>query len=369
MSNINALKLGLLLVAVMPACRAGAQEPTTAPSVLEELSRQTQQTFESVRPCIIRVQVPTPQWLEQLNAINEQKRLMEKWGQQLNPDVRDLLIKQQEQTRAEIYQRVGAVVATQPAATTQAAAAPTTPNPGDMVLVAPGLVIDEMGHALVPMFIEPQAVANMSLRAAGGDGRATLARFIGSDRQTNMTIVQLESPVTKVATLAPRRPDDGSLALVFSPDGTLHLTVWSNTHPEQGLIVTPNGSVAGFGINGGFMELAASQPIAQQIIATGQVHRAILGVGVHEVGKDEILRQEIPGLGDRAALQIRTVNPGSAAQKAGLQVGDLILAIDGEPVTDTQTFAAIIATRNGKTALAVLRNSQTVQVSVQMQPR
>ena len=89
--------------------------------------------------------------------------------------------------------------------------------------------------------------------------------------------------------------------------------------------------------------------IAGQIVSTGHVtnsHRAALGVRVQAVtGPD----------GQPAGAGIAAVTPGGAAAKAGLQPGDVITAVNGTPVSDTETLAA---------ALAGLRPGQQVSLKI-----
>jgi S1-C subfamily serine protease len=157
--------------------------------------------------------------------------------------------------------------------------------------------------------------------------------------------------------------------MVMGADGGARLVIWTGQHPEPGLIVKPDGSIAGFGFNNGLLTAAACMPIAQQIIATGQVHRAVLGVWVREVPKDDALRQSTPALGTKPAIYIENVEANSAAQAGGLRTGDMILAVGGEQVGETETFAAVTATRSGKTDLQVLRDSAVLTLSVDLQPR
>ncbi len=77
--------------------------------------------------------------------------------------------------------------------------------------------------------------------------------------------------------------------------------------------------------------------IAGQIIKTGHItnsHRAALNVSVQTVtGPD----------GQPAGAGIVSVIPGGAAAKAGLQSGEVITAVNGTPVTDTESLAAALA--------------------------
>lgn len=79
-------------------------------------------------------------------------------------------------------------------------------------------------------------------------------------------------------------------------------------------------------------------PIAVQLIETGTVARAGLGVGVVEAyGADEATDTETP-----AGLSVRSLLEDGPAQRAGIEVGDFIIAINGERVTTTKQLTAEI---------------------------
>jgi S1-C subfamily serine protease len=73
-------------------------------------------------------------------------------------------------------------------------------------------------------------------------------------------------------------------------------------------------------------------------------------------------------LGARSAARVDAVLPDSAAAEAGMQTGDVIVAVGGEPVEDVPTFAAAIAAREGATELTVLRNGKQRGITVDLQP-
>lgn len=383
--------LASALILVAASRTLPAQSPPLqpqAPSLLQQLSDDTQRVYERVRGSLVRVQLPTPQWLEQMN---EQEKLLRNWGGQLTPDVRDLIRREQERMRTDAYRRVSSEMSgptTQPAPSTSAAATsqavpavtdgagaerglefPRTSGPGRLVLVATGLLVDTHGHTVVPLYVDRATAGAGPLRVLMGDGSLTSGRFVGSDPKTHLTVLQLDNHAGRPAVLAPRRPDDGVLTVVIAPEGGARLVVWTNLHPEPGLVVMPDGSVAGFSFNGAFLGAAACKPIVDQIIATGEVRRAVLGVKVREIGKDDPVRQHLLALGAKPALRVEEVDGESAAQRGGLRVGDLILAIAGQAVGDAPTFAAVIATRSGATELQVLREADVVNLNVDLEPR
>ncbi len=162
--------------------------------------------------------------------------------------------------------------------------------------------------------------------------------------------------------MAQARPADGSLVMVFAvrDDGGAHLTVWSSNQHESGLVVTPDGRVAGFANGGQFLSAAAAVPIVQQLSERGVVRRSVLGIRVKTILQTDPVRVQTAGLGKQPGMRVDRILAGSPADRAGLQPGDVILSIAGEPVGDVPSFAAAVASRSGKTDVRVLRDGQAV---------
>jgi len=94
-----------------------------------------------------------------------------------------------------------------------------------------------------------------------------------------------------------------------------------------------------------------ARTVMDQIIAYGGVRRGLLGVSIATV-TPEIA--ESYDLADTSGALVTAVNSDSAAEAAGLEIGDVITSINGEPVDDPG------ALRN---AIGLLRPEDTVTVS------
>ncbi len=71
------------------------------------------------------------------------------------------------------------------------------------------------------------------------------------------------------------------------------------------------------------------------------------------------------GAGPRLTPQIGSVTPGSAAEAAGLQVGDVVQSVAGEPVHTPEELMQAIQRRPGQTfAVTVVRDGQPVTLDV-----
>jgi hypothetical protein len=357
------------------ASTAPATQP--AATLLQQLSDETQQLYRQSRHSMVRVQLPTPQWLEQYN---QQQAFLKKWGAQLNPEVREKILEEQDRAFNALHH-----AATNPATQSSdiSSTSPTTqvakgelqvtdaPHPGDVgiSLFAIGLLVDGQGHAVFPVYVDHKYLGNTPLPAVTGEGQVTTATFVGSDPKTHLSVLQLADHSGTPAALGHRRPEDGTLTLVIAIDGGARMAVWNNQHYETGFAILPDGAVAGFGFEHGFLAAATAKPIVDQLIATGEVRRAILGVVTQEVDRDDGLRRQRPQLGSSPAIRIVAVQKGSAAERGGIQADDLILAIGDQAVGDAPTFAAVIATRTGDTTLKVLRGNKTLELTVNLQPK
>lgn len=123
------------------------------------------------------------------------------------------------------------------------------------------------------------------------------------------------------------------------------------------------------GSGGGNIGIAFSIPsnmaknIMDQLIANGRVRRGLLGVNIQAVTGDTARALELP---DAAGVLVSNVRPGSAAEKAGVQRGDIITAVNGEKIDDGNVLRNKIAgTLPGtEVKLSILRNGNTVELTV-----
>lgn len=101
----------------------------------------------------------------------------------------------------------------------------------------------------------------------------------------------------------------------------------------SGRVIGVNAQI--YSQSGGFQGLAFSIPVdvalkvKDQIVAHGKVEHARLGVTLQDLSAPFA---ESFGLNAPDGALVSSVQPGSAAAKAGLKAGDVIIGIDGEPV-------------------------------------
>jgi serine protease Do len=102
--------------------------------------------------------------------------------------------------------------------------------------------------------------------------------------------------------------------------------------------------------------------IVRQLISTGHIVRGYLGVSIQTVTPD-IAASE--GLGDRRGALVGDVTAGGPAARAGIQVGDVILSVNGTPVKSSEELSQVTANvpPGGVLTLEVLRNSRHMTIT------
>ena len=101
-------------------------------------------------------------------------------------------------------------------------------------------------------------------------------------------------------------------------------------------IMTPAGGNVGIGFA---VPTAMAREIMEQIIEYGEVRRGQLGIHIQDVTPSIA---EALNLDEAMGALVSQVVPGSAADEAGIQAGDVILAIDGRPVEDSTELRNMI---------------------------
>jgi Do/DeqQ family serine protease len=129
-------------------------------------------------------------------------------------------------------------------------------------------------------------------------------------------------------------------------------------------ILSPSGGNIGIGFA---IPANMARNVMTQLIEHGTVRRGVLGVTVQGVTSDIARSLKIEPHG----AIVSSVTPGSAADKAGIQRGDVITAIDGQAVTDSNELRNSVSQRlPGTTAkITVLRNGETKELSVTLGER
>jgi serine protease Do len=107
--------------------------------------------------------------------------------------------------------------------------------------------------------------------------------------------------------------------------------------------------------------------IIHQLKSSGEVTRGWLGVGIQDLTQE---LKKYYGIDDNGGVLVTQVFEGDPAGKAGIQLNDIIIAVDGETVSSVRELSGIINTRVGKrTAVTFLREGKKKTVYVELAKR
>ena len=136
-------------------------------------------------------------------------------------------------------------------------------------------------------------------------------------------------------------------------------------------ILTSSSGMNGEGGNEGIgfaIPIDMARSVMEQLIQHGKVERGHIGIGIKSLTPD--MAQEFGYTGGGNAALIEQVTPDSPAAKAGIKRGDIVLALNGEPITGSgQLTARIGNTPPGTTIrLKIFRDGKTFEVPVTLAP-
>jgi serine protease DegQ len=209
------------------------------------------------------------------------------------------------------------------------------------------------------------------------DGRVVPAASAGRDPSTDLAVLkcgETTSPVTEFSEASTIKP--GSLALVVGrtrasgPVAALaavslvaaerrtwvgaalspyiRLDVGLQPTTVGGAVVDPYGRTIGIATprfaRFGAIAVPAStvNRVVEALLKTGHIPRGYLGVGLHPVRIPEALRQSLKRAEKTAAIVVE-VEPESPAQKAGIMIGDLLIAFGPQPISRVEDVHALLA--------------------------
>jgi serine protease Do len=141
-------------------------------------------------------------------------------------------------------------------------------------------------------------------------------------------------------------------------------------------VVAADGTVVGLSTHrlgdGFYLALPADEDLRARLdaLASGRDRRRVtLGVGVAPAAVARKLRRSV-GLPERDGLLVRGVEEGSPADAAGLAEGDLLVAVDGRPLTTVDDLYDALdgAEPGGTVEITVVRGTEERTVSVTFPP-
>jgi len=265
-----------------------------------------------------------------------------------------------------------------------------------------GFVYDDKGHILTNNHV---VEGSDKITVTFHDGVEATAKVVGTDPDTDVAVIQVDNttyPAAKIGKSHKVRVGEWILA-IGSPfgleqtvtagivsafgRGDLHIlgrqtyedfiqtdaaiNPGNSGGPLVGLdgevlgintaIVTGSRTSAGVGFA---IPIDMASNLADQIIKSGKVQRALLGIGLQELTPADAKQF---GLDPKTrGVLVAEVVPDSPAAKAGLKIGDIVLDFNGVPARTVASFRNMVSTSEiGKAYdLTVYREGEKQKVSV-----
>jgi serine protease Do len=272
-----------------------------------------------------------------------------------------------------------------------------------------GFIIDKSGLILTNNHVIDGATKiEVSLYGEDED-HVYAARVVGTDPLTDSALIELtekpdhELPTVKFGDSAQMQPGDWVMAIgnPFGLDHTVSVGVISANRPNhlpvatqrsadvlqtdaainpgnsggpllnlRGEVIGINTAIATTGLSQGNMGVGFAIPsnsVRELLpqLRSGKITRGRIGVGVRPVDRDSI--DEL-GLKERTGALVTQVTEGSAAAKARIEPGDVIVAFNGKPVNNDRELVTMVTTTKPGTSVPVRivrdKKEQTLTLTV-----
>jgi S1-C subfamily serine protease len=237
------------------------------------------------------------------------------------------------------------------------------------------------------------------LTVQSDDGRSLPAQFVGRDPASDLAVLRVQDLGRPAAAAAPEparvgqivlavgRPSASgpmaSIGIVSAVGGPLrtgrgamverYIQTDATPYPgfSGGPLIDAHGAVVGVTTTGLVSGVALAVPaaiawsIGETLAQQGFVKRGYLGISSQPVALPESQRA---GRAQERGLLLVRVEEGSPAAQAGLLLGDILVGLNGQTVTDTDELQALLSGNNvgASVAAEVIRGGalQTVQVTI-----
>jgi S1-C subfamily serine protease len=231
-------------------------------------------------------------------------------------------------------------------------------------------------------------------------GKSVSATLAGRDPSTDLAILKVDGanlPVAAVGDAAALRVGHMALAVGRFGDGGLGTSLgvvsalsgawntWRGGQVDQfiradvtlypgfsgGPLVNAAGAIVGINTSGLSRHMGLTIPattvnrVVDQLLSQGRIARGYLGLGLQPVRLPDTLKQAV-GTESETGVIIISIESGGPAEQAGLFIGDIIVALDGRAVTDTDAVQGLLGPERIGSALAakVARGGQPVDVQI-----
>jgi len=278
----------------------------------------------------------------------------------------------------------------------------STPPSRPVPRLGSGVIIDKQGHVLTNYHVI-RRTEEINVTLASGESQ--MAKVVGADPDVDLAVVKLARPTQMPIAMATQQPLVGDVVLaignsfgvgqsvtqgIISGLGRTNLglanienfiqtDVAINPGNSGGALVNTRGELVGvvtavFSTDGAYQGISFAIPaysaidIAKNLILNGKIERGYLGVEMHKLTTTEA---DFFGLGGTNGMLVTGVHPGSPAQQAGIELGDVLLAINGKALrTLEQGQQAVSTTKPGSTiSISLYRKGQVVDLQATLTSR
>jgi serine protease Do len=263
-----------------------------------------------------------------------------------------------------------------------------------------GFIIDAAGYILTNHHVVSRA-ERISVKLS--DGRSLRAQVVGSDADTDIALIKVQSqqplPVAPLGDSDALRVGEWVCAIgnplayehtvtvgvvsflgrkLFDPslDDYIQTDAAINFGNSGGPLINGRGEVIGINsaISSRASNIGFAVPVNQatavlaQLKAHGRVARGYIGVILRDVDPD--LRRSLR-LPVASGALVQDITPGSPGDRAGLRTYDLVVAVDGVPVTSTDQLIHKVSSRAPGTSirLDLLRDGRPLPVTLKLGER
>lgn len=206
------------------------------------------------------------------------------------------------------------------------------------------------------------------------DGTRAPATLAGRDAATDLAVLKVEARDVPPAELSDADLSVGQIVLAVGRAGQLSASlgvvgslsgswrtwqggridqfIWSDVSIFDGFsggpLVDIQGRVIGINTSGLWRHSAVTVPavtverVAKEISEKGRVARGYLGIGLQPVRIPESMLKSMGKEAGRTGLVVVNVEPGSPAERAGMLLGDVLIALGGEQVADPGDVQAML---------------------------
>jgi S1-C subfamily serine protease len=219
------------------------------------------------------------------------------------------------------------------------------------------------------------------IRVAWPDGRVAPASLVARDPGTDLAVLRIseaDSPVAEVGDSADLKVGNLVLAVGYGPRASWGVVsavdgpwrTWRGGEVDRflrvdlvlypgfsgGPLVDASGKVAGLVTSGLSRQLELALPastvtrVVNELLATGRISRSYVGLGLRPVTLPEALRHLAPGSSAHGLIVVSVESDGPAV-RAGVMLGDVLLALEHRPLHDLGDVQAVLAERRPGTGL------------------